>query len=264
MAIPQRPSLEPSELAELLRRAKSAVALTGAGISTGAGIPDFRGPRGLYVTRRYDPDLVFEIEHFRSDPRAFYEFTRDFMDLLRTTAPTLAHRALARLEAAGMLKGIVTQNIDALHRQAGSHNVVEIHGSYWTAGCTSCGQPEPRASSPDWWAEAVRVGPRPPVVLCARCGGVLKPDIVFFGEAVRGLSEAEGLARRADLFLVLGSSLAVYPAASLPLHAPGKVVVVNKGPVALPPGKDRYFVEQALDQYFEEVLEALGLSAGDA
>jgi len=258
------PTLEPHELAALLRQARAAAALTGAGISTGAGIPDFRGPQGLYVTRRYDPDRVFDIDAFRADPAPFYEFTRDFMDLLRTIQPTLAHRALARLEAAGMLRGVVTQNIDALHRQAGSRRVVEVHGSYGTASCTACGRAVEGASSSQWWAEAVRSGPRAPVVLCSRCGGVVKPDVVFFGEAVRGFEQAEELARRSDLFLVLGSSLAVHPAATLPFLSPGKVVVVNKGPVALPPGRDRFFVDAPLDEYFAEVLRELGLPAGKA
>ncbi len=253
-------TLEPRDLAALLRQARAAAVLTGAGISTGAGIPDFRGPQGLYVTRRYDADRIFDIDHFRREPRDFYEFTRDFMDLLGTIRPTLAHRALARLEAAGMLAGVVTQNIDSLHARAGSRNVVEVHGSYATAACTACGHPVEDAT-PRGWAEAVRSGPRAPVVLCARCGGVVKPDVVFFGEAVRGFERAEALARRADLFLVLGSSLAVHPAALLPQLAGGAVVVVNQGPVALAPGPDRHFVEAPLDEYFAQVLQALGLAA---
>jgi NAD-dependent deacetylase len=256
-------SLAPAELAALLRQARSAAALTGAGISTGAGIPDFRGPKGLYVTRRYDPDRVFDIDAFRADPRPFYEFTRDFMDLRRTIRPTLAHRALARLEEAGRLRGVVTQNIDALHGEAGSRSVVEVHGSYGAAACTACGRAEEGASSAQWWAEAVRRGPRAPVVLCARCGGVVKPEVVFFGEGVRGFERAEELARSADLFLVLGSSLAVHPAATLPFLVPGEVVVVNQGPVALPPGPHRHFVDAPLDPYFAEVLRALGLPGGE-
>jgi NAD-dependent deacetylase len=253
-------TLEPRELAALLRQARSAAVLTGAGISTGAGIPDFRGPRGLYVTRQYDADRIFDIDHFRREPRDFYEFTRDFMGLLGTLRPTLTHRALARLEAAGLLAGVVTQNIDSLHTRAGSRNVIEVHGSYATASCTGCGLAV-EDPSPRWWAEATRNGPRAPVVACAGCGGVVKPDVVFFGEAVRGFERAEALARGADLFLVLGSSLAVHPAAVLPQLAPGKVVVVNKGAVSLAPGPGRWFVEASLDEYFAEVLAALGLAA---
>lgn len=253
-------TLEPRELAALLRQARTAAVLTGAGISTGAGIPDFRGPQGLYVTRRYDADRIFDVEHFRREPRDFYEFTRDFMDLLGTIQPTLTHRALARLEAAGLLAGVVTQNIDSLHGRAGSRNVIEVHGSYGSAACTACGRAVADAS-PRWWAEAVRSGPRAPVVLCPVCGGVVKPDVVFFGEGVRGFDRAEALAREADLFLVLGSSLAVHPAALLPQLTGGKVVVVNKGAVSLAPGPGRFFVEASLDDYFGQVLKALGLNA---
>lgn len=254
-------TLEPRELAALLRRSRSTAVLSGAGISTGAGIPDFRGPQGLYVTRRYDADRIFDIEHFRVEPRDFYEFTRDFMDLLDRITPTLTHRALARLEAAGLLAGVVTQNIDSLHTRAGSRNVVEVHGSYATASCTACARAVEEASTPGWWAGAVRAGPRAPVALCPRCGGVVKPDVVFFGEAVRDFARAEALAREADLFLVLGSSLAVHPAALLPQLAPGTVVVVNRGPVALAPAPGRHFVEAPLDDYFARVLDALGLGA---
>ena len=259
MPTDEPPSLAPSKLAELIRHSRSTAVLTGAGLSTGAGIPDFRGPQGLYATRRYDPERVFDIDCFRDDPGPFYEFTRDFMDLLSRIEPTLTHRALARLEAAGILKGVITQNIDSLHRRAGSRNVVEVHGSYWTASCTKCRQPVADASSVEWWSKAVRQGPRAPIVTCSRCGGVVKPDVVFFGEAVRDFDRADALARGADLFLVLGSSLAVYPAAMLPQIAPGTVVVVNRGEVALSPGPDRFFVNAALDAFFAQVLDALML-----
>ena len=111
----------------------------------------------------------------------------------------------------------------------------------------------------EWWAGALRIGPRAPVVECARCGGVVKPGVVFFGEAVRDFGRAEALAQGADLFMVLGSSLAVHPAASLPLMSRGRIVVVNKGEVALPPGPDRFFVDASLDDYFAAVLAELGL-----
>jgi len=255
-----RRSLDPRQCAHLLRRASSAVALTGAGISTGAGIPDFRGPQGLYVTRRYDPELVFSIEHFRRDPRMFYEFTRDFVSMLRTKKPTLAHRALATLEERGLLSGVVTQNIDALHHHAGSKNVIELHGSYWSAACTSCAAPFLEARSYAWWEEAMRASPRPPVVTCGLCGGVVKPDVVFFGESVREFERAVALVETCDLLFVLGSSLAVHPAALLPQLARGEVVIVNRGAVALPEAPNRSFVEEDLDHYFSGVLEHLGLT----
>src|SRR3990167_11456592 len=103
------------QCAELIKQAKNIAVLTGAGISTSAGIPDFRGPKGLYVTRRYDPDKVFDINHFLTDPVPFYEFARDFIGLEQTIQPTITHKFLADMERAGKLKGIVTQNIDSLH-----------------------------------------------------------------------------------------------------------------------------------------------------
>src|SRR5450631_3925539 len=112
-------SLTPAECAELIARSSATVALCGAGISTSAGIPDFRGPQGLYSTRRYDPDLVFQIHHFRKTPEYFYEFTRDFASVVKDIAPTFTHRFLASLEHTGTLKVVITQNIDILHQVAG-------------------------------------------------------------------------------------------------------------------------------------------------
>src|SRR5436190_6299453 len=121
--------------AKLIEEAESIGVLTGAGISTNAGIPDFRGPNGLYVTRRYDPDTVFDINYFLMDPEPFYEFARDFVNLEKTIQPTFTHKFLASLEETGKLKGVVTQNIDALHHKAGSKNVYEMHGSFWLSYC---------------------------------------------------------------------------------------------------------------------------------
>lgn len=251
--------LSPADCADLLRGSKSAVVLTGAGISTQAGIPDFRGPRGLYVTRRYDPERVFDIGYFHEDPRMFYEFTRDFMDVVHTIKPTFTHRTLAKLEEEGLIEGIITQNIDALHHHAGSRNVVEVHGSYWSATCQSCRKTVYEGRSYEWWQEAIRASPRSPVVVCDKCGGVVKPDVVFFGEAVRDFDKAMDMAERSDLMLVLGSSLAVHPAARLPRMTRGKVVVVNKGAVELSPAENRYFVDDDLDDYFSGIAERLGL-----
>src|SRR5512146_458345 len=131
--------LEPDECAELLKSSRAAAVLTGAGISTAAGIPDFRGPKGLYVTRRYDPEKVFDIDWFDREPRYFYEFSRDFIGLMKETGPTFTHRFLAHLEQRGHLKGVITQNIDALHSEAGSQQVIELHGSYRSAHCRACG-----------------------------------------------------------------------------------------------------------------------------
>jgi NAD-dependent deacetylase len=220
--------MEPCDLDEiitLITRSRHTVALTGAGISTAAGIPDFRGKDGMYTTGRYPP-TVFELDAFHADPVPFFRFVRDFLVAGERICPTYTHRFLATLERAGMLAAVITQNIDGLHQRAGSRNVVELHGGFSTAACTGCRRRVP--------GDVLR-----PVVLrgevprCARCGGVLKPDVVFFGEEVPAMSHAMSLAERTDLMLVLGSSLTVFPAAVLPSVVPGAVVVVNRDPVAV-------------------------------
>lgn len=245
-----RQTLNPAACADLILRSERVVALTGAGISTAAGIPDFRGPKGLYVTRQYDPDTVFDISAFRRDPEPFYEFTRDFLGVIDSLEPTVTHRFLAELETLGRLEAVVTQNVDSLHQKAGSQRVISVHGDYWTSHCLDCG----REYDLDSMKKIVRTAAVP---RCA-CDGVIKPDVVFYGEAVRDLDVAARVVGSSDLLLVLGSTLLVYPAAFLPEQAGGDVVVVNRGEVGLPPAPGRYFVDADLDQYFAEVAEHLG------
>lgn len=255
--MPEPQSLQPARCAELIRRANSIVALTGAGISTAAGIPDFRGPKGLYVTRRYDPERVFEIGWFRREPQYFYEFSRDFVAEVKDIRPTFTHRFLADLEKEGGLVGVITQNIDMLHQLAGSRTVVELHGSYRAARCLSCGQRFEDLSY-GWWEQNMNNSTTPPVALCPKCNGVLKPDIVFFGEMVNSFEEAERMVSQCDLLLVLGSSLQVAPASHLPYSTQAITVVVNRGAVALPPAPHRYLVDGDLDDYFRQVAGCLG------
>ncbi len=231
----------------MLMMARRVVALTGAGISTSAGVPDFRGPNGLYVTRRYDPETVFDIHAFLDDPEPFYEFTRDFLSVVDRIEPTVTHRFLATMEREGRLHCVVTQNIDFLHHRAGSENVISVHGGYWTSRCLRCGLVL------DYETMRSRVE-KERVPRCGRdCDGLIKPDVVFFGEGVQGMDQAAAEVMEADLMLVLGSSLTVFPAATLPALARCPVIVVNKGPVGLAPGPDRFFVDEDLDQFFEEV-----------
>jgi NAD-dependent deacetylase len=250
--------------AELIRNARSTVVMTGAGISTPAGIPDFRGPAGLYATGAYDPDLVFNGEYFQRDPLLFYEFTRDFMTLLKGVRPTFSHYALAALERCGLLSGVITQNIDGLHHLAGSRSIVELHGSYWSATCPGCGAWQLREGDCDWWEHALRTGPRPPIVSCPVCAGVVKPSVVFFGEVVTGLDAATAMVAGCDLLLVLGSSLTVYPAALLPQLAQGAVVVVSRGTVQLAPAPNRYFIDEELDGFLRQVMAALAVPVPEA
>lgn len=250
------PSLPAARCAELLRQARTAVALTGAGISTAAGLPDFRGPRGILTLGRYDPEKTFESSWFRRSPEYFYAFSRDFIALVCQLQPTFTHRFLAWLEGAGHLAGVVTQNIDQLHRVAGSRRLVELHGSYGSAGCLACGR-RFRDLDPAWWQRAMAASPRAPVALCRECGGVLKPDIVFFGEEVRGLDRAANLVGRCDLLLVIGSSLQVAPASLLPTATAAPTVVVNQGEVTLPAASHRWFVAADLETYFRDVARHL-------
>ena len=218
-----------NRLLGILGQARCAVALTGAGVSTLCGIPDFRGPQGLY--RQPDAERIFDIEWFRRDPSIYYRGCRELIYGLRQCQPGSVHRTLAKLEGDGLLKAVITQNIDMLHQKAGSRKVIEIHGSPLWHHCIACG----KAAGFEAVCEKVACET---VARCERCGGAYKPDITFFGEMLPepALSEAVGLSQEADLMLVLGTSLTVYPAASLPLQTlqgGGQVVIVNAQPTPL-------------------------------
>jgi NAD-dependent deacetylase len=251
--------IDPAECAELIRYSQAMAVLTGAGVSTAAGIPDFRGPQGLYVTRRYDPEKVFAIEWFYREPGYFYEFSRDFIGLMKMTAPTFTHRFLARLEREGHLKGIITQNIDALHSRAGSGKVIELHGSYRSAGCRGCGRHRNELTY-EWWDTAMETSSSPPLVFCQHCNGIMKPDIVFFGEPVTAITEAKRVVTECDLLLVLGSSLQVTPASLLPHCTTRTTIIINKGRVTLSPAPHRRFVDADLDQFSRAVASCLGMA----
>jgi NAD-dependent deacetylase len=212
-------------LAGLITTNQPCVVLTGAGVSTESGIPDFRSPTGIWAT--YDPMEVASIEGFRRDPARAWEFYGRRLALLSDLEPNDGHRALAELEQRGLVAAVVTQNVDGLHQRAGSQNVVEVHGSVRTAVCLDCGSS----------VGVERVLELLPVPACA-CGGILKPDVVMFGELLpeAAFEYASELARAAGLLLVVGSSLEVHPVAGLPfetLHAGGKLAIVNRGPTAL-------------------------------
>ena len=249
-----RDSFTAEACARAVLESDCTVALTGAGISTAAGIPDFRGPQGLYVTRRYDPDQVFDIAAFRRNPAPFFEFTRDFLGVLDGLVPTVTHRFLARLEATGRLETVITQNVDPLHQRAGSRAMISIHGDYWTSHCLDCGN--------QYSLDELQTLMLSTEVPRCRCGGVIKPDVVFFGEPVRQIEAAAAAVARSQLLLVLGSSLTVYPAAMLPHYAAGTVVVVNRGPVAIRSHDTLYRVDDDLDTFFGEVADHLALDLG--
>lgn len=215
------------KLAKTLRRARHIAVLTGAGISTESGIPDFRSPSGLY--RTVTGAELFDIGFFDENPAEFYRIIGPMYRTILAAKPNIGHLALSGLEKLGKTVTVATQNIDGLHRRAGSTNVCEIHGSMATLTCRACGRlyDSPRFEKTLFIGEVLR----------CECGGVLKPDITFFGE---GLPHDAFLAAQiafesADLALILGTSLAVYPAASLPSLRKSAVplVIVNNTPTPL-------------------------------
>ncbi len=214
------------DLAALVRERQPCVVLTGAGISTESGIPDFRSPSGIWA--QYDPMEYATIAAFRRDPVKVWKFYALRFELLATAEPNAGHLALAELERRGLVAAVVTQNIDGLHARAGSHAVVEVHGSIRSASCLECGERVPLEEV----VAALRDVPAPP---CPRCGAVLKPDVVMFGELLPAdaIDRAIVLAQRAGLLLVVGSSLEVHPVAGLPgetVSAGGALAIVNRGP----------------------------------
>jgi NAD-dependent deacetylase len=199
------------------------VVLTGAGVSTESGIPDFRSQTGIWA--KYDPMEYATIDAFRRDPAKVWDFYSKRLGVLAEARPNPAHVSIAELERRGLVDVVITQNVDRLHQAAGSHRVIEVHGSIRSASCLACGHRE----------EFDRVVELLPVPTCADCGAALKPDVVMFGELLPAgaMEEASRLARCAGLMLVVGSSLEVYPVAGLPedtLQAGGRLAIVNRGP----------------------------------
>ena len=237
------------EFVRILRSSQNAVVLTGAGISTNAGIPDFRSPKGIYTLGKCSPQ-IFDIDYFLSDPEPFYDFARDFLNIFKKVEPTFTHYFLAELEEKGKIKGIITQNIDGLHQQAGSKKVYEFHGSFWKSFCINCG----KIFS---FGEMRNLILLQKVPRCLDCGGLIRPDIVFFGEPVKFLKEAFSLAGESDLFIVIGSSLTVYPAAALLNAVFGKVAIINKGEVAIRTEKICFEVCEDTDTFFKKVAKVM-------
>ena len=216
-----------ADLARMIEASSSTVALTGAGISVPSGIPDFRTP-GRGIWSRVDPMKVATIDAFHRDTRRFWDFYRPRFEMLADKVPNPAHLALAELEGRGHLAGVITQNIDRLHRAAGTRELIEVHGSVETSSCTCCGASWPLAEVEELFDEDG-------IAVCTGCMGKVKPDVVLFGEMlpVEAIERARVLAEGADLMICVGSSLEVFPAAGLPeltLAAGGAVAIVTQGP----------------------------------
>jgi NAD-dependent protein deacetylase/lipoamidase len=246
-----------ARVAELIRAAGPVVALTGAGVSVPSGIPDFRSP-GTGLWENVDPMEVAHIDVFRRDPERFWHFYGHRFQTLDDREPNAAHRALARLEDAGLLNAVITQNIDRLHARAGSRELVEVHGSIAHSSCERC-------SARYALAEVrARQAADPAGIPRCDCGQPLKPGVVLFGEylPVAALTRAEHLAAAADVMLCIGSSLEVYPVAQLPamtLEAGGQIVIITQGPTPYD-GRATVRCSGDVEQEMGDIVAALGLS----
>jgi NAD-dependent deacetylase len=219
-----------TQVADMIAKAKSVVVFTGAGISTESGIPDFRGPGGLWT--KYDPD-DFTIDKFLGSPATRKKMWQRLREggLMEDALPNATHYSIVELEKMGKLLSLVTQNVDNLHQKAGSNPALirELHGNMQMLVCLNCRERYPIGMIKERYADSDQVP------LCDHCRGILKPDVIFFGEALpqETLSQAMREAESCDVMLVIGSSLVVYPAAYVPIQARqagAKLVIINKGP----------------------------------
>ena len=220
------------ELTQLLQQASTGIAFTGAGISTESGIPDFRSPGGVWS--RHKPVYYDDFMSDRAERVRYWQMRREVYKDFRNAEPNAGHAAIARLEELGRIRAVVTQNIDGLHQLGGSARVLELHGTNRIAACMSCG----KEWQPDEVLARLDVGEDAPD--CDDCGGPIKSKTVSFGQPMPAalMQEAAQLARQADIFLAIGSSLVVEPAASLPrlaCHAGASLVIINRDPTPLDP-----------------------------
>lgn len=242
------------DLATLVEEARHVVALTGAGVSTESGIPDFRSDAGLWQDA--DPMDVSSIEGFEADPERFYAFWKDKFASLVSATPNDAHRLLAGLESRGRMAAVITQNIDGLHQRAGSSNVHEVHGSFRTVHCLSCGY---ATSIEELFAKDPNEAAR-----CPRCDAKrVKPDVVLFGEMLPpAFGAAQTAAREADLLIAMGSSLAVYPVAGLvgeAQHNGAKIAILNRESTPFDDDAD-LVIHGELGKLSRELMTLLGVS----
>ena len=242
---------------DIYSRSRRIVVLTGAGVSTLSGIPDFRSSTGLYSKEfgSMSVESILDIDFFSSHPDVFYSWAKEYWFQMDSFEPNIIHTVLAKAEADGKLtEGIFTQNIDGLHQKAGSKKVYELHGSVRNGYCMNCR----RHYGYSFMAEMVNSGAVP---VCGSCGGVVKPDIVFYGEPLDSttLMRAENAFASADLAIILGSSLVVNPAASLPYisaRAGKDIVIVNRDRTYIDDHAALRFTD--LEEFFDEFASYIG------
>lgn len=233
--------------ADIIKASRRTVVLTGAGISTPSGIPDFRSEEGG-LWQRYDPFEVASLTAFRHKPHKFFEWLRPLAVTIYNAQPNPAHVSLARLESAGLVQTVITQNIDRLHQRAGSKNVLEVHGTLDTLSCIECFN---QVDSQPYVQAYLDHGQAP---LCPRCGGVLKPDIILFGEQLPAKTWLKALdaSKKCELMIVAGSSLEVLPVAGLPMRA------VENGAHLIIINRTKTYIDVRADVVFgEDVAEIL-------
>ena len=238
---------------DLISNSSNVVAMTGAGISTESGIPDYRSP-GTGLWEKMDQSVV-SLDGFMEDPTRYYNYSLELYPVRKAAKPNPAHFMLAELEDRDILKGVITQNVDGLHQDAGSGEVHELHGSLRWAVCMDCNV----IQSMDEAMERVISGQNPP--LCMECGGVLKPNAVFFGEAlpVMPWERSVELSRSADLFIAIGSSLLVSPANALPdlaIRGGSKIIVLNNTPTPFD-GEAELVVKEKIGEFSSAVMQIL-------
>lgn len=247
----------PGRLWTLLEHSGRTVVFTGAGMSTESGLPDFRSQAGLWT--RHDPFKTATVDVLHDDPETFFDFYRHRLAVMSDAQPNRGHIALAQLERAGLISSIITQNIDGLHRRAGSSNVIELHGSLSVAYCTWC-EGETDGQTLRRLLDQGETVPR------CRCGGMLRPAVTLFGEALpegayeRAISEASSC----GLLIVIGSSLSVWPAAGIPhaaLRADAVLAIVNAGPTPLDE-EAALIIREPAGEYLAAVLLESGVDDG--
>ncbi|GAB4111625.1 MAG TPA: NAD-dependent deacylase [Spirochaetota bacterium] len=236
--------------AKIVKDSISTIALTGAGISVESGIPDFRSAGGLWT--RYNPEEYAHIDGFRRNPRKIWKMIFELMDMTRNAMPNPAHIALAQLEEMGLLKAVITQNIDNLHQRAGSKNVIEFHGNSERLQCIYCGA----EYAPDEFV----IENEPPQ--CKKCGEILKPSVVFFGEMIphNALMESQNLASDARVVLVIGTSAVVYPASSIPHIAKANgayIIEFNLEKTVITPMITDIFIQGKVGETLPKFIEAI-------
>jgi len=242
---------------ELIRASHRILVFVGAGLSTESGIPDFRSPGGVWD--KYDPsDFYFQrIVSSEAAREKYWQMSTEFWDTMKDAVPSRGHLAILKLEALGKLTGIVTQNIDNLHHKAGNapEKIIEVHGNAFTVSCLSCGKKYDRAAIQDRLRSGVKVP------YCDDCSGILKPDTVSFGQSMPEdkMAKAYRLAEECDLCIVLGSSLVVYPAAYIPMHASekgAKLMIINRDETGLDSRAD-LVIHDSIGKVFGEMVDRL-------